>query len=315
MPERTSANRSHRVVRGAVAALLLTGLGAGGYAAVRLWQDTQEPPHCWVAREDGERAFTLEPQQAANAATIEAVASSRGLPERAVTIALATAMQESALRNLDYGDRDSLGLFQQRPSMGWGTEEQVMDPVYAAGAFYDRLVEVPDYMTMPLTEAAQEVQRSAYPDEYAKHEDEAELLSGALTGRTAEALTCVWDPEDPEEAPGVPAGPAEVLERMVREFGEDVRPVGDGAAVTVPVAEEGVPERGWELAHWAVAHSAGLGIERIVYGDRIWEASRSSDGWREFSGDDGNGDDGENSGGSGAASTTELRMSVLVPEQ
>ncbi len=289
--------------------LLLAGLGAGGYAVVRLGEDGPDAPHCSVARADGERAFTLEPQQAANAATIEAVASSRGLPERAVTIALATAMQESALRNVDYGDRDSLGLFQQRPSMGWGSEEQVMDPVYAAGAFYDRLVEVPGYETMPLTEAAQEVQRSAYPDEYAKHEDEAELLAGALTGRAAGALSCVWEPGEPGEPDEVSGDPEEVRARMVREFGEAVRPVGEGAGLTVPVAGEDADGRGWELAHWAVAHSAGLGIERIVYGDRIWEADRSSDGWREFSGDDA-----ENPGAGGAPSTEEVRLSVLVPE-
>lgn len=295
--------------------LLLAGIGAGGYAVVQLREDSPEPPHCSVARADGERAFTLDTQQTANAATIEAVASSRGLPERAVTIAIATAMQESDLRNLRYGDRDSLGLFQQRPSMGWGTEDEVTDPVYAAGAFYDRLVEVPDYETMPLTEAAQEVQRSAYPDEYAKHEDKASLLAGALTGRAAEALSCVWDPDDPEDPDGVSGDPAEVRERMVREFGEGVRPVGDGSGLTVPVATDGAPGRGWELAHWAVAHSAGLGIEQIVYGNRIWEADRSSDGWREFSEDAGNGDDGENSGETAAASTAEVRLSVLAPER
>ena len=76
-------------------------------------------------------------------------------------IALATAQQESRLRNLDYGDRDSLGLFQQRPSQGWGTEAQVQDPVYAAGKFYDGLVKVPDWETGRLTEIAQAVQRSA----------------------------------------------------------------------------------------------------------------------------------------------------------
>lgn len=80
-----------------------------------------------------------------------------------MTIALATALQESALRNIDYGDRDSLGLFQQRPSQGWGTPAQIMDPVYSAGVFYDRLAEVPGYSRLPLTVAAQRVQRSGFP--------------------------------------------------------------------------------------------------------------------------------------------------------
>ncbi|MBW8766298.1 MAG: hypothetical protein JF630_08775, partial [Geodermatophilales bacterium] len=88
-------------------------------------------------------SVVLTNEQAQNAITIAAVAHDRGLPERAVVIALATAQQESRLRNLPYGDRDSLGLFQQRPSQGWGTEAQVQDPVYAAGRFFDHLVQTP----------------------------------------------------------------------------------------------------------------------------------------------------------------------------
>ena len=93
--------------------------------------------------------MTITPEQAANAAIIAEVAWDRGLPDRAVVIALATAQQESGLRNVDYGDRDSLGLFQQRPSMGWGTEAQVQDPEYAAGEFFDRLVGVVGWETAP----------------------------------------------------------------------------------------------------------------------------------------------------------------------
>ncbi|MGY1604962.1 hypothetical protein [Geodermatophilus sp. SYSU D00815] len=124
--------------------------------------------------------ITLTAEQIANARTIAQVGWDRGLPERAVVIALATAMQESRLRNLDYGDRDSLGLFQQRPSMGWGTPEQVQDPVYAAGKFYDGLVRIPDWQTRRLTEAADAVQRSAFPEAYQKHEGLAVELTSAL---------------------------------------------------------------------------------------------------------------------------------------
>ncbi|MDT0342513.1 hypothetical protein [Streptomyces litchfieldiae] len=296
MPGPTTAKRSRRAARGAFATLVL--LGIGGYAFVTLYDrdGSQGPPHCAVARADGERAFTLKPQQAANAATIEAVASARGLPERAVTIAIATAMQESSLRNLDYGDRDSLGLFQQRPSMGWGSEEQVMDPVYAAGAFYDRLVEVPSYETMPLTEAAQEVQRSAFPDEYAKHEEEAALLAAALTGRTPAALSCSWIVGAEQDGQ-----PSEVYDRLVREFGEGVQPIGDGTQVTVPLRAGEETRRGWELAHWAVAHSAELGIARISYGNHLWEAESSADGWQEITEEN------------VASSTDELRLSVFSP--
>jgi hypothetical protein len=123
---------------------------------------------------------TLTGEQIANARTIAQVAWDRGLPERAVVIALATAMQESHLRNLDHGDRDSLGLFQQRPSQGWGTPEQVQDPVYAAGKFYDHLVQYPGWDTGRLTEVAQGIQRSAFPGAYQKHEGMAVELADAL---------------------------------------------------------------------------------------------------------------------------------------
>ena len=123
---------------------------------------------------------TITPEQAGNAAVIAGVAWARGLPDRAVVIALATAQQESGLRNLDYGDRDSLGLFQQRPSQGWGTEEQVTDPSYSAGIFFDRLVEVPGWDTGRLTDVAQTVQRSGFPEAYQKHEAMAVDLTAAL---------------------------------------------------------------------------------------------------------------------------------------
>jgi hypothetical protein len=123
----------------------------------------------------------LTAEQIANARTIAQVAWDRGLPERAVVIALATAMQESHLRNLDHGDRDSLGLFQQRPSQGWGTPEQIQDPAYAAGKFYDHLVQYPNWDTGRLTDIAQGVQRSGFPEAYQKHEAMAVELADALT--------------------------------------------------------------------------------------------------------------------------------------
>jgi hypothetical protein len=122
----------------------------------------------------------LTGEQIANARIIAQVGRDRGLPERAVVIALATAMQESTLRNLDYGDRDSLGLFQQRPSQGWGTPAQVQDPVYAAGKFYDGLVQVPGWEALRLTDAAQVVQRSGFPEAYQQHEGMAVELTTAL---------------------------------------------------------------------------------------------------------------------------------------
>jgi hypothetical protein len=132
-------------------------------------------------------SIRITAEQAGHAATISRVAREKGLPERAVVIALATALQESGLRNLDHGDRDSLGLFQQRPSQGWGTPEQVQDPQYAAGIFFDRLVGVPGWDTGRLTEVAQTVQRSGFPEAYQKHEATAQELAVALVDNT---LTC-----------------------------------------------------------------------------------------------------------------------------
>src|SRR3954452_81715 len=132
----------------------------------------------------------LSTEQAENATTIVAVAVRRGLPARAASIALATAYQESKLRNLDHGDRDSLGLFQQRPSQGWGTAAQIRDPYHAVNAFYDALVKVDGYETMKITEAAQRVQRSAFPDAYADHEADGRALASALTGYSPARFSC-----------------------------------------------------------------------------------------------------------------------------
>ena len=119
---------------------------------------------------------TLTPEQRTNASAIIAKAKQMGAPPRAWLVALATAMQESTLRNLDHGDRDSLGLFQQRPSQGWGTPAQVTDPAYSTSSFIQRLLQVPGWETMPVTDAAQIVQRSAFPDAYAKWESLAASL-------------------------------------------------------------------------------------------------------------------------------------------
>lgn len=122
----------------------------------------------------------LAPDQAANAAVIARVAYANGLPQPAVAIALATALQESSLRNLPFGDRDSLGLFQQRPSQGWGTPAQILNPSYAAQQFYAHLVRVPNWWSIPLWQAAQAVQRSASPLAYQKWQPEADTLEGFL---------------------------------------------------------------------------------------------------------------------------------------
>jgi LysM repeat protein len=127
---------------------------------------------------------TLDEEMRANAAVIIQVGRELGVSDYGIVIALATAMQESSMRNLDWGDRDSVGLFQQRPSSGWGSVEQLTTPSYAARLFYGGpsnpnagytrgLLDIPGWESMPLTVAAQAVQISAYPDAYAKWEESA----------------------------------------------------------------------------------------------------------------------------------------------
>ena len=128
---------------------------------------------------DGTR---LSATQIANARLIYDIAAGLHLPERASVIGIATAMQESRLENVPYGTEDSLGLFQQRPSRGWGTASEVMTPAYAATAFYHRLVQVPGWQVLPLTVAAQDVQQSAYPNAYAQWEPLATGMADTFSG-------------------------------------------------------------------------------------------------------------------------------------
>jgi hypothetical protein len=132
----------------------------------------------------GQENFVPDPEQLRNAQAIVQAGQKMGLPPRAWVIAVATALQESALHNLgdlgDSNDHDSLGLFQQRPSSGWGSPAQVRDPAYSSTSFYKGLRSVPGWDKMELTDAAQAVQVSAFPDHYAKWESAAGNLVKAM---------------------------------------------------------------------------------------------------------------------------------------
>jgi hypothetical protein len=125
-------------------------------------------------------------EQVANARTIITIGNQRRVPREGQVIALATAMQESRLRNLRGGDRDSIGLFQQRPSQGWGTPKQLHDPAYQTQKFYDKLLQTRGWQKMRVTEAAQAVQVSAFPEAYTKHVPAATRLVDTLSP----AATC-----------------------------------------------------------------------------------------------------------------------------
>jgi hypothetical protein len=283
---------------------------AVGYGVLHHVAPLTHPDECTATV--GGRTVSLSPEQAENAALIAAVAVDRGMPARAATIALATAYQESKLYNVEAGDRDSLGLFQQRPSQGWGTEEQVQDPSYAANAFYDALDRIGDYESMQVTVAAQAVQRSGYPEAYADHEADARVLASALTGNSPHALTCRLSGTPDAERDAITSSGlthrADVVRREVTDvFGSP--PLGgfapggvstghmegsahyDGRAVDIfvrPVSAEN-KVRGWAIAQYLVAQADRLDIQTVIFDDRIWKAG-SEEGWRDYAAPDGPGD-------------------------
>ncbi|MFF5273798.1 C40 family peptidase [Streptomyces sp. NPDC000133] len=149
----------------------------------------------------------LPAEQVPNAQTIVAAGLSLDVPTKGQIIALATAMQESRLRNLNYGDRDSLGLFQQRPSQGWGSAQQIRDPVYASEQFYKHLLKVSGWQQMTVTQAAQAVQKSGLPDAYAKWENLATALQTAIA-KTFPGQGDDADSKDADQAKEPSAGPS-----------------------------------------------------------------------------------------------------------
>lgn len=288
--------RRSRIAVLAIAAVLLV---AGGTVAG--WQLLRGPgPECTVPRPDaapGAASSTdrttplaLDAVQLQHASTIDAVGLARGLPERARIIAIATAWQESSLRNIDHGDLDSLGLFQQRESQGWGDPEQLMDPVYAAGEFYDHLLKVSGWQQMSLTEAAQAVQRSGYPDAYAKWEPDATALAVQLGGTVPLTLTCrsgavastADTPSRPDVA-GLTAATA-ALRQLVTAAQAELTGItvdavtADGSTATLSIALPGAQpaQAARALAAWAVAHATSMAVATVSAGDQQWRGHR----WR-----------------------------------
>lgn len=189
---------------GAVTALFGAATGSGAAEACVLPTATASPtasasPSPSTSSAPAVGHWTLE--QRTNAATIIRVGQRHNVPRRGWVIAVATAIQESTLHSLPGGDRDSVGLFQQRPSQGWGTPAQLQDPVYASTKFYAALLKVSGWQQMALTDAAQAVQRSAYPRAYAKHEAAATQLVDALAGADPGGCFAVGPWTQPVNAP------------------------------------------------------------------------------------------------------------------
>ncbi len=222
----------------------------------------------------GQLTVILTDAQAKNASLISAIALQRGMPAHAATIGLAAALQESKLYNVRGGDRDSLGLFQQRPSQGWGTPQQILDPVHATNAFYDALERVPGYVDLPVTVAAQRVQRSGYPSAYAVYEDDARALASAMTGYSPAAFWCHMATPDGSPAPAAQRALA-MRRALLPAFGSTAVRVSSGSGLEVSVPS---PERGWAVAAYVVSHAHQLGVSRVTYQDRAWSAGDNS-GW------------------------------------
>ena len=227
------------------------------------------PPSCQVTAGTGTSAqtYTFGIDQAQNSTTIAAVGKRLGLPDHAVTVALAAALQESKLHNLPYGDRDSLGLFQQRPSQGWGTSSEILTPSYAAAAFFRELSRVDGWATLPVTVAAQKVQRSGAPSAYAQWEPQARALAKALTGQTEAGLTCRFSLARSH----VPA-PA-----FFDSMGSELGVTSLDSAFAVP--------RGWTVASWLVGHAEQFRVTTVSFHGREWRAATGR--WRPTTPSDG----------------------------
>jgi hypothetical protein len=240
-----------RLILVAVALVVLL-VGSG----VVIWEATRGPsgPPKAAGKPCRVRNYGLDLDQARNATTIAAVGKRLGLPDHAVSIALATAYLESGLHNLDHGDRDSLGLFQQRPSQGWGTPAQIMTPHYAAASFYRHLARVPGWQAIPVTQAAQKVQRSALPGGYAQFEPAGRAIAEALTGEVPAGFTCRIS---------FRAGPPAVglQEAMAAEVGLPT--------LSQPLAAP----KGWTVSSWLIGHASDFKIAAVSFGGQKWSAT------------------------------------------
>jgi hypothetical protein len=294
-PPRTLKRRLLRVSTMLVALGLVGALVLVAVKVVAGWiggiQGPSAPPlaRCTLAGS----TYTVTPDQAGNAATIAGVALRRGLPERAVVVALAAALQESKLVNLDYGDRDSLGLFQQRPSQGWGTPEQIQNPVYASTKFYAALEKVPHWAELPVAEVAQEVQHSGFPQAYAQWEEQATVLAHVLVGRVPAGLSCTFEtnPESTEAAAtdGLTPRAAAVLAAATEELGSRRLAPREGAPATGSTATSDprveyrsgraidLAPAGWFSANWLVGQASTRSIRRVAYAGQLWTPDN---GWQ-----------------------------------
>jgi hypothetical protein len=248
-----------------IALMVVLGL----YLAVKRVAPLLKGSSC-QATGDGQ-VVTLEPSQAGIAATIAGVAQREALPARAVTVAYAAAWQESKLQNLTYGDRDSVGIFQQRPSQGWGRRSQIENPVYATSRFFGALTKVPGYQRIPVYKAAQAVQRSADGTAYQQYDLLSAYMARAFTGQMPHAVSCWYS----QTISGKARLDAADL-GLTQTFGAHLARVtaDPGLAVRVRSARDG-----WAVAAWLVSHAPQYQITDVQYAGYRWTAADSARGW------------------------------------
>jgi hypothetical protein len=258
----------------AVALVLLIATGVGAFWWLRSRNLTEPVPgqqRC-VATVNN-RSTVVDLDQAHFASIITGISVRRGLPPRAASIALATAYQETGIRNLDYGDRDSVGLFQQRPSQGWGTKKQLMDPYYATGKFYNALVKIDNWENADITDVAQKIQFSGYPEAYRDHEADARILASALSGQSAAGFSCL-------DRSGTTGDTKGLRSSLQRTFG-NLDDSAEDSIVTIRATGE---RRAWAYAHFAVANAQLYGVTNVKIGNRSWQTQDFSlPDWQEAS--------------------------------
>jgi hypothetical protein len=227
----------------------------------------------------GSQSYMLDPEQASIAATIAGVAHKQSMPRGAVAIAYAAALQESKMHDLHYGDQDSVGVFQQRPSEGWGPTRELEDPVYATTRFFKVLAKVHGYLKLPVYQAAQAVQHSADGTAYIQYEQTAAGLAAIFTGDHAHAVSC-WSSSPPRKHANLVAADQE----LGRTFGAITENgAGSPGSVRAQVRVLQSPV-GWAVAAWLVTHATSYGLHEVRYAGYQWEASNGFHGWTQDAG-------------------------------
>jgi hypothetical protein len=267
--------------------LIVGGLTAGAYIAYNAFghyvNQVLTVPGCQAG--SGVNAIGLDFGQTADAAIIAGVAARDRLPREALTVAYATAWQESKLENLTYGDRDSVGIFQQRPSEGWGTTKELEDPAYAASAFFNALVKIPGWAKLPVDVAAQDVQRSADGAAYEQYASTGALLTADFIA-APHAVTCWYNPATQAADQGV--SPKLNLHGALTELSDAFGKPGADRVVrkvsTVRSGESAVvtpaSRSGWAVANWLVANASSYGITQVSYAGYAWTAGLGETSWQ-----------------------------------